>query len=116
MGRIKEQDNLFNDNYNGVLNHDGSILVAKTTVKQKILNISKRSVLVQGRRNSYPAEIHKDMYSFMDFVEEGDMAYIKFRNGKAWFVGFQKNKSVKNNVSIDTSESLTNFMEGVDVE
>lgn len=105
-------------NYNGILNHDGSIMVAKTTITQQILHIQGNTVLVKGRKHSYPCEIHKDMYTFMDFVEEGDYAYVKFKNGKAWFVGFRKQvrKEDDDRISISDTESLNNFMKGVDAE
>ena len=31
----------------------------------------------------------------MDFVEVGDIGYVKWKNGKCWFVGFKKSKKPK---------------------
>lgn len=114
MGRVKES--IFQENHHGVLSHDGSLKVAKTEIKQEILHISEETILVRGRKGGYHIQIHKSMKDYMDFVEEGDFAFVKFRNGKAWFVGFQKNKSVKKGISIEDTESLNNFMTGCDVE
>ena len=52
------------------------------------------------------------MYTFMDFVEAGDYAYIKFRRGKAWFVGFQKQKAYKNE---EENCSFQTVLDGVDI-
>lgn len=129
MGRIKERSINFQDeNFFGILTHDGSFKVAKTNLKQKILHINKDkkgkilNVLVQGRKRSYVTSIHKRIYNMMEFVEEGDCAYVKWKNGKAWFVGFQKRKAYDNE-KIQEKYLLENsncdwqsFLEGVDVE
>ena len=129
MGRIKERSINFQDeNYFGILMHDGSFKVAKTNLKQKILHINKDNrgkilnVLVQGRKNSYVTSIHKRIYNMMEFVEEGDCAYIKWRNGKPWFVGFQKrkaydNEKLQNQFLLENGDcNWQEFLEGVDVE
>lgn len=119
MGRIKET--LFHENFDGILSHKGTLKVAKSEIIQPILNIDKRNVLVKGKKNSYVAEIHKDLYTFMIFVEEGDFAFIKWRRGKAWMVGFQKKKSYNENIQTkyiaeDGNCDWQSFLEGVDVE
>ena len=80
----------FTENYHGVLTHDGAVKVAKTHITAKILNISKRTVQVKGNKGSYHCEIHKDLYPFMKFIDVGDTAFVKWKQGKSWFVGFQK--------------------------
>lgn len=129
MGRIKERSINFQDeNFFGILTHDGSFKVAKTNLKQKILHINKDkkgkilNVLVQGRKRSYVTSIHKRIYNMMEFVEEGDCAYVKWRNGKSWFVGFQKRKAYDNEkiqqkfLLEDGNCDWQSFLEGVDVE
>lgn len=122
MGKVKETSNAFKGNYFGVLDHNGCLKVAKTEIRQTILHIGKTTVLVMGRKRSYHAEIHKDLYSFMEFVEPGDCAYIKFRRGKAWFVGFQKKKAFESEKIQDRyiddkgNCDWQSFFEGVDVE
>ena len=120
MGRIKENDPIFsfNENYNGVLNHNGTFMVAKTPIKQEILHINgKESIRVKGRRKGYNCKIHKGMLSLLDFVEKGDIGFIKFRNGEAWFVGFQKKKSYNNQMKTeDENCDWQEFLNGVDVE
>ena len=129
MGKVKERSINFQDeNYFGILMHDGSFKVAKTNLKQKILHINKDNqgkilnVLVQGRKNSYITTIHKRIYNMMEFVDEGDCAYVKWRNGKPWFVGFQKrkaydNENIQSKYIAETGEcDWQSFLEGVDVE
>ena len=129
MGRIKERNINFQDeNYFGILMHDGSFKVAKTNLKQKILHINKDNqgkilnVLVQGRKNSYITTIHKRIYNMMEFVEAGDCAYVKWKNGKPWFVGFQKrkaydNEKIQNKFLLENGDcDWQSFLEGVDVE
>lgn len=89
----------FKENYNGILSHDGSIKVAKSEVFGKILNIQGNDVLLRSRLKSYHAEIHKDLIGLMDFVEVGDLGYVKWRNGKCWLVGFKKSKKPKKSTS-----------------
>ena len=118
MGKVKER---FHENFDGILNHDGTLKVAKSEIIQPILHIDNRNVLVKGRKNSYLAEIHKDLYTFMLFVEKGDYAFIKWKKGKAWMVGFQKKKSHDENIQAkyitETGEcDWQSFLEGVDVE
>lgn len=95
MNQSIKGNNFFDENYNGVLTHQGTVKVAKTKIYGKILDISNRNVLMRGRLGSYVAEIHKDLYPFIDYIEAGDTGYIKWRNGKAWFVGFKKSNATK---------------------
>lgn len=85
----------FKENYHGVLTHDGSVKVAKSNITAKILDINGRTVLVKNKQGSYPCEIHKDMYPLMRYVEKGDTAFVKWRNGKSWFIGYQKKNADK---------------------
>ena len=129
MGKIKEMSQSFQDgNHFGVLDHNGSIKVAKTEIKQTILHINKDktgkilSVLVKGRKGSYHCDIHKNIRNMMCFVEEGDCAYIKWKTGKPYFVGFQKNKAYENEkiqtrfINNNGEMDWNGFMRGVDVE
>ena len=84
------QTSVFKENYHGILTHNGEIKVAKTEITGKILNINERNVLVKSRTKSYVCEIHKDLYPLMRYVCKGDLGYIKFRKGIAWFVGYRK--------------------------
>ena len=118
----------FDENYHKVLTHDGSFKVAKTEIKQPILHINKNKkgkfldVLVQGKKGSYVAKIHKNIRDMMEFVDEGDCAYVKWRNGKPWFVGFQKrkaydNEKLQNEFLLENGDcDWQSFLEGVDVE
>ena len=103
MGKVKETLPSFQcDNTFGVLDHNGVLKVAKTEIKATILHINKDkngrilSVMVKGRKGSYHCDIHKDIRKMMLFVDIGDCAFVKWRKGKAWFVGFQKQKAYKN--------------------
>ena len=120
MGKVKEQ--LFQqENFFGVLDHQGNLKVAKTPIRATILHINQAknkdyiSVLVKGNKKSYVAKIHKKLKRDMVFVEEGDCAWIKWKNGKAWMVGFQKRKAYHNEIALESEDGQT-FLEGVDVE
>lgn len=85
--------NQFVENTEGILTHDGEIKVAKGGVKQKILDISEHgSVLVMGRKKSYHALIHVKLLPLIQYASKGDTGFIRFKNGEAFIIGFQKNK------------------------
>ena len=97
MGKCKEYDSAFADNYFGVLDHNGCIKVAgyDTTATIKYINIIDgkfHDVLVKGKKKNYVCQIHKHLYSSMIYCDIGDTGFIKFRNGTAWLVGFRKSK------------------------
>ena len=84
--------NQFEENYEGILTHSGEIKVAKGGIKQKIMNIGDNDrVLVLGRKSTYTAMIHVKLLPLIHYAEKGDTAFIKFRNGEAFIVGFMKN-------------------------
>lgn len=129
MGKVKEKLLSFqDDNYFGVLDHNGVMKVAKSNIKATILHIHKDknggviNVLVKGRKGSYTADIHKDIKKMMLFVEEGDCAFIKWKMGKAYLVGFQKQKAHQNEklqekyIDENGNCDWQSFLEGVDVE
>lgn len=85
--------NQFVENTEGILTHGGEIKVAKGGVKQKILNINGNdNVQVRGRKRSYVVSIHAKLLPLMDYAEKGDIGFIKFKNGEAYIIGFQKQK------------------------
>ena len=85
--------NPFVENTDGILTHNGEIKVAKSDVKQKILNISdKGRVLVMGRKKAYSALIHAKLLPLIHYAEKGDIGFIKFRRGEPFIVGFRKEK------------------------
>ena len=93
-------------------------MVAKSNIKQEILHINMEyhKLLVKGKKGSYTAKIHKDLFEVMDFVEKGDCAYIKWKQGQAWIVGFQKKKAHENELQTPNEEYWRNFLRGVEVE
>jgi len=122
MGRVKELS------YNGYLNHDGSFLVAKSNIKQTIINVNRRGktpiITVRGNKGSYDVQIHKNLKPVTDFIEKGDCAYIKWKMGTAWIVGFQKRKAYLNEQESIQAKHIgkngecdwNSFMREVDVE
>lgn len=83
----------FVENTEGILTHSGEIKVAKGGVKQRILNISDEgTVLVMGRKKSYTASTHVELQPLIQYAEKGDTGFIRFKNGEAYIIGFQKNK------------------------
>ena len=90
--------NPFVENTDGILTHNGEIKVAKSDIKQRILNISDNgSVLVMGRKRAYPALIHVKLLPLIQYAEKGDTGFIKFRRGEAFIVGFKKQKRTDRN-------------------
>lgn len=90
--------NQFEDNYFGILTHNGEIKVAKGDVEQKILHIDDNgTVLVKGRKNTYPTLIHAKLLPLIQYASKGDIAFVKFRRGEAFIVGFRKNRSDDSN-------------------
>ena len=96
---MHESANQFKDNYHGILTHNGEIKVAKGDVEQQILHIDDNgTVLVRGRKNTYPALIHAKLLPLIQYAAKGDIAFVKFRRGEAFIVGFRKNRSADSNV------------------
>ena len=59
---MTESLNPFVENTDGILTHNGVVRVANGGVKQKILYIDDEgTVLVRGRKKSYPALIHAEL-------------------------------------------------------
>ena len=91
--------NPFDNNYHGILTHNGEVKVAKGDVEQKILNINDNgTVLVMGREKSYSTLVHVKLMPLIHYAARGDVAFVKFRRGEAFIVGFRKNKGDKSNV------------------
>ena len=91
--------NQFQDNYHGILTHNGEIKVAKCDVEQTILHIDDNgTVLVKGSKKAYVTQIHAKLLSLMHYAAEGDIGFVKFRRGEAYIVGFRKNKGANKNV------------------
>ena len=84
--------NDFNQNTYGILTHDGEVKVAKGGVEQKLLNVFKEeNVLVQNKRgDSYVCEIHYKLKNMIRFAKKGDTAFIRFKMGKPYIIGFRK--------------------------
>ena len=61
MGKMKQLDNAFKENYHGILSHDGKIQVAKADVEQTVTGIYKNEVAVKGVGKKYLCQIHKDL-------------------------------------------------------
>lgn len=91
--------NQFEDNYHGILTHNGEIKVAKCDVEQTILHIDDNgTVLVRGRKKAYTTQIHAKLLSLIQYAAKGDVGFVKFRRGEAFIVGFRKNKGAGKNV------------------
>ncbi|MBQ7927180.1 MAG: hypothetical protein IJ287_00320 [Methanobrevibacter sp.] len=102
---ISEDDNMtvpanqFEDNYHGILTHNGEIKVAKGDVEQVILHIDDNgTVLVMGREKAYVTQIHAKLLSLIHYASKGDIGFVKFKGGEAFIVGFRKNNRDGGNV------------------
>lgn len=85
--------NQFQDNYHGILTHNGEIKVAKGDVEHEILYIDDEGiVLVDGGKKAYQTLIHSKLLGLIHYASEGDIGLIKFIRGEAFIVGFRKNK------------------------
>lgn len=91
--------NQFEDNYHGILTHNGEVKVAKGDVEQQILHIDENgTVLVRGKKKAYTTLIHVKLLPLIQYAAKGDIGFVKFRRGKAFIVGFRKNQRVDSNV------------------
>lgn len=96
---ITSLPNQFEDNYHGILTHNGEIKVAKGDVEQIILHIDDNgTVLVRGTKSSYSTLIHAKLLPLINYATKGDTAFIKFRRSEAFIVGFRKKKRVDSRV------------------
>lgn len=111
MGKIKNYDNAFKGNYHGILDHSGKILVAKYDVEQQVTGIVKGDVFVRGVGKKYQCQVHKNLKDQIEFLETGDTAFIKFKKGVAWLVGFQKQPKVDENIVIDGDYTLLQYFQ-----
>ncbi len=85
--------NQFENNYHGILTHNGEIKVAKGDVEQEILYIDDEGiVLVDDGKKAYQTLIHSKLLGLIHYATEGDIGLIKFIRGEAFIVGFRKNK------------------------
>jgi len=85
--------NQFEDNFHGILTHSGEIKIAKGDVEHEILYIDDDGIiLVDGGKKAYQTLIHSKLLSLIEYATEGDNALVKFIRGKAFIVGFRKNK------------------------
>lgn len=87
---MSESLNPFLNNTDGILTHLGEIRVSKGGIRQKILNISEKTVLVKGIGNSYVVTIHKELLPLIQYAKKGDTAFVKFKKNEAFIVGFKK--------------------------
>lgn len=115
MRKSEQINNIFTENYDGILTHKGTLKVAKSNITGRILDIYGNNVLIRGnKRNSYSASIHKDLKPHMRYVEKGDTGFIKWKNGEAWIVGFKK-KPKKKDKSKKQTDWIT-FFEKMEME
>lgn len=85
--------NQFQENFHGILTHNGEIKVAKGDVEQEILYIDDDGiVLVDVGKKAYQTLIHSKLLGLIHYATEGDIGLIKFIRGEAFIVGFRKNR------------------------
>ena len=83
----------FKENYHGILTHDGWIRVAKFNITAKILNIQGNGkIQVRGNtgKGSFICDVHKKLRKDIKFMDENDLAGIKWNMGRPYIVGFKK--------------------------
>lgn len=88
------QNNPFNENYHGILTHDGWVKVAKFNITAKVLNVNPagKNVLISAKKGkkSYVCNFHKNLMGDIKFLEKGDTVGIKWNCGKPYVVGYRK--------------------------
>lgn len=85
-----EQTTFFKQSTDGILNHDGTIKVCKNfDVMQEIVETFPHEIHVKNKKgNKYIPQIHKDLD--ITFAEKGDIAFVKFKAGTPYIIGFRK--------------------------
>lgn len=80
----------FKKSIDGILNADGSIKVEKNfDALQEIVYLKANEVHVKNRKgNKYVAMKHAKLD--LTFAEIGDTAFITFKHGKQYCIGFRK--------------------------
>lgn len=91
VDQMTTSHNQFENNYHGILTHNGEIKVAKGDIEQEILYIDEDGiVLVDGGKKAYQTIIHSKLLSLIQYAAEGDIGLIKFIRGEPFIVGFRK--------------------------
>ena len=84
---------VFNENYHGILTHDGWVKVAKFNITAKILNIQSNSkIQVRGNtgKGSYLCDVHKNLKKDVKFMDIDDLVGIRWNCGNPYIVGYKK--------------------------
>lgn len=84
--------NIFKENYHGILTHDGWVKVAKFNIISKILNIQNQLITVTSNKdgNSYHCHLHKNLVKDLKFMEVGDEVGVRWNCGRPYIVAFRK--------------------------
>ena len=84
--------NQFEDNYFGILTHNGEVKVAKGDIEAEIIYIDEDGiVMVDGGKKAYQTPIHSKLLPLIQYAA----GFIKFIKGEAFIVGYRKNKGDK---------------------
>ena len=111
MGKVKETGNAFKGNYHGILDHIGRIQVAKADVEQTVTTITNGEIYVRGVGKKYRVTPHKDLKNQIEFLETGDLAFVKFSKGKAYLVGFQKTVKIDTDIVLEGDATLLDYFQ-----
>lgn len=84
--------NQFEDNFHGILTHNGEIKIAKGDVEQEIPYIDDDGIVLVDGGKPYQTIIHEKLLSLIQYATERDISLIKFIRGEAFIVGFRKHK------------------------
>ncbi|MBQ2613134.1 MAG: hypothetical protein IJG19_04585 [Methanobrevibacter sp.] len=93
-GNVMASHNQFEENYHGILTHNGEIKVAKGDREQEILYIDDDGiVLVDGGKKAYQTTIHSNLLNLIHYATAGDIGFVKFIRGEPFIVGFRKRRN-----------------------
>lgn len=91
---MNQEKKFFNENYNGILTHNGWVKVAKFNITAKILNVNPegKNIQVKGKKGkgSYICDVHKNLIGDIKFLDVDDTVGIKWNMGKPYVVGYRK--------------------------
>ena len=89
---MNQNKGFFEENYNGILNHNGWTQVAKFNITATVKNIQNQQILVKGKsgKGSYICNLHKNLLKDIDYIDVGDTVGIKWNMGNPYIVGYRK--------------------------
>ena len=89
---MNQEESLFKENYNGILQHDGWVKVAKFRITATVLNVQGQEIQVHNpnKNGSYICNVHKNLLKDLQYIVKGDTVGIKYNCGNPYVVAYRK--------------------------